>query len=168
MEEILWPSFSNRNGYEENKALDIIKSQAEALKVLTNGKIQAVLSHSINDSETIKALNELSQATKRSLILARDKLSPELAGKKDINDLFDSQFYKFEIFSDSYRFRVFSLEYTVNYPIALEIDEGIAKEYFGASYIQKVNNNEDLKRLLKKIFTSKKMYTIVNYIMMNS
>lgn len=168
MDEILWPSFSSRNGYEENKALDIITAQAEALKSLTNGKIQAVLTQSIVDSSTIRALNELSQAAKRSISLGREILPPELEGKRDINDLFISQTYKFEIFSDNYRFRVFILDNSVNYPITLEIDEGIAKEYFGTAYIQKVNSNDDLKRLLKKIFTSRKMYTIVNYIMTNN
>jgi len=167
MEEILWPAFGNNDGYEENRALEIINFQVQALESLTKGKVRAVFSESLFENKANIALKEIAKHAKTVKNSESSQLPPSLEGKKDVNDLFASRTYVFDVCNNDYRFRVFSIRYTINYPMMVEIDEGIAKEVGNGTYFKSISNNDDLKQLLKKIFASKKMYTIINYIMMN-
>lgn len=166
MEEILWPSFFGDTVVEENKSKDIISTQAKALKKITNGLVGATFSKviikEVNNNNVFEGAGKLLNYIATSKV---EVVEHELEGKKDVNVFFHSETYKFEIYNDQYRFRVFILRYNILYPIRLEIDEDIASE-LSIGYFQEINSNFELTQLLKKIFTSKKINTIISYIMM--
>lgn len=164
MEEILWPSFNGEETYEENKALSIITAQVEALDKLTNGRIKAAFSKMEFSNPAMIAINRISRASRVDSLRYNEVIEQELEDKEDANELFESQHYRFEIYNEEYRFRVFSLDYRIIYPIGLDIDEDIAKE-LSIGYSQTVKSNSELKNLLKQVFTSKKIFTIISYIM---
>lgn len=63
----------------------------------------------------------------------------------------------------NYKYRVFFMKYNIaNYPVSLILEEGVAKSISnGSGYIFNCENREDLEKLLFKIFTSKKLISIM-------
>lgn len=168
MGEILWPMTFGEEDFEENNSKDIIKTQAKALQSLTNGLVSAVFTkltyRQVNKGYSFEGVGKFFKEIGPRY---EEDLEPELDNKKDASVFFHTEKFKFEIYSDKYRFRVFILKYHVLYPITLEIDEDIADD-LKIEYIQEIKSNSDLKEQLRKIFASKKLYTIINYIMMRS
>lgn len=153
--ENLWPDFSNET-IEDNNSLDILKNQARQLSKQTNGKVKASFSkieYSINYSGVLKALGTMASSSSE----IEDN---SLKEKKDANELYKKIKYKFEIYNDNYKFRIFVLNYKSEYPLTMDIDEDILSEI---SYTSegKISNDNQLKELLTEIFSCKKVKTII-------
>lgn len=91
-------------------------------------------------------------------------LDDELTGKTDANELYNFQPYKFEIYNEQYRFRVFVLRNRMMFPIQLDVDEGIRSELHLPTDI-KIQSNSDLSEVVSDIFASHKLGTIVAQMM---
>lgn len=153
--ENLWPDFTNEI-IEENNSLDILRNQARQLSKQTSGKVKASFSkieYSMNYSGVIKALSTI--ASNSSEIEDDD-----LKEKKDANELYKTIKYKFEIYNDNYKFRIFVLNYKSEYPLTMDIDEDILSEITYTSN-EKISNDNQLKELLIDIFSCEKVKTII-------
>ena len=84
----------------------------------------------------------------------------ELEGKKDLNSIYSFVKYKFEIFNDTYRFRIFILNYRPVFPIEIDVDEGI-KDELNLSSTHRINSDDELRELVTAIFSSTKVQMII-------
>lgn len=154
----LWSNLMSTT-LEESDAVNFLREQARLLGKKTDGIVRATFSileyrtPGIAVAETIgKALSAFS----------RDEvLEDELANKADAQDLDKVTTYKFEIFSDTYRFRVFILTNRRWYPINIQLDEGISEE-LGKPINCQVNNSGEFLDLVTSVFSSKKVSSIIS------
>ena len=70
------------------------------------------------------------------------------------------QYYKFEIYNEKYRFRLFTYTYTPIYPNKMFLDENIAKEIDEKQEVS-VENDQELIDLLRSIFSSQRVARII-------
>ena len=158
--ESLWPDFEELV-IEQNNSLQILKTQARAIKSKTNGIVSATFSKM---NYKLGSANKLISAGQMLSALVspayEEVLDKELADKVDVNDLYKKADYKFELYNSEYRFRLFVLYYTELYPISLEVDEGILEDvpYKNGAPI---SSNEELESVLREIFSSKKVRSVV-------
>lgn len=150
-------------GDSTENVVEIMKQQAQYLKEGTNGKVLGKFSK-IKDVMTQIA----------GLAAA---LSPEMSDDTEINKLSDanklyrSQRYGFEIYNQTYRFRIFEMNLSPLYPISIMFDEGILEDTRESlSYCTEkgsadttfiVKSDDDLLECLKVIFSSKKVKYIL-------
>lgn len=159
--ESLWPKFEEQE-LEPNNSIKVLRDQARAIKSETKGAISATFSKMNYKAGPASALKTLGQVVAAmSSPTYEEELEEDLANKTDVNVLYSITKYKFELYNDEYRFRLFVLNHRELFPISLEIDEGIADEiqYKRGSPI---SSNEELKTVLRDIFSSNKVHTVVS------
>lgn len=155
----LWPDFSPE-ALEENQAIEILREQARILEKKTNRKVKATFSK-IEYSNSFNNLKEIAQQMQRNLDEGKELLEEELDGKKDAKEFYKTTEYKFEIYNETYRFRVFVLYNRTIFPIEIEIDEDIRANINEYSRRLLIDNNAQLKENLSSIFSSKKVMTVI-------
>ncbi len=162
--EDFWPNFDELSP-DVNHSLDILRHHAETLPLKTNGKVKVAFSKmqrrevASSGNAFLNAFGNLASSNKTVEVLDN-----ELQNKQDANAFFSNEEYKFDIYNDFYRFRVFVLKYNILYPISIDLDEDIAAELSKETPIQ-LSNDTELKELLKSVFNSKKIITIMIHIM---
>lgn len=158
--ESLWPDFEDQD-VEQNNSLQILRTQAREIKKKTNGKVNATFSKmeyipgpTSRISAVGKALSALSSPTYEEI------LDEELANKVDVNTLYTRTDYKFELYNDEYRFRLFVLHYQEMFPVALRVDGGVLEDiqYKNESPL---SSNYELENTLREIFSSNKVRAVV-------
>lgn len=158
----LWPTFTSTDA-EKNNAISILREQARALENKTDKKVKATFSkvtYSEGLSNTFNAIARCGSFFQET----EEIFEPELKDKKNIADLYKTTCYKFEIFNNTYRFRLFLLQYRELFPVELIPDEGIKAEIdSGKDLIAK--NNTELKEIVSAIFSSEKVKTIILHMM---
>ena len=154
----LWPDFNVKEQDTEN-SIKMLKNQASILGKKTNGLVKATFSKIVYSNPVTKAAAGLAKFT-AELEYGREIIEDELEGKKDGNLLFQKNSYKFEIYNDTYRFRVFTLECNPIYPITIRADEGICNE-INIDADQIIENETDLTDIITSIFASDKLSYIV-------
>jgi hypothetical protein len=155
----LWPDFLQEQ-VNTNDSIQIINAQVENLGKKTQQMVQATFSKvSYPQNALVEVGNIMEQINN-----PREKLEGELQGKVDAHSFLKKENYKFEIYSATYRFRVFILSYSDIYPIKLMPDEAIADELALGKDIS-IESDEQLKEILAKIFRSVKLKAIIQRIM---
>lgn len=155
----LWPEFSFEKT-ENNKAIEILRAQARLLERKTFGRVKATFSkinYKPGNTESI------SGALISMALIGEPKvevLDKELLGKTDANELYNFQRYKFEIYNETYRFRIFVLKNRIVFPIQLDIDEGIRKE-INLGENTEIHSNTQLMEVVSSVFASRKLGTII-------
>lgn len=91
----------------------ILQQQAEYLKSGTNGKVMAKLS---------KLRNPIKCPTDPPSAALSSKPADETMDLPDANTLYHTQPYGFEIFTTSYRFRIFEFNLSPLYPVSMFFD----------------------------------------------
>ena len=162
----LWPDFSNGSKSEESQAVELLRAQAKTLSQKTEGKVKASFSKVNYKSVPLTSIQKIAAILPTGRVL-EEEVDEELQNKKDFNDLYQPTKYKFEIYNTTYRFRVFTLSNSMFFPISFEIDEGFLEEIsmFGNKNPIEVSNNAELEDLVKNVFSSKKVRTIVSRMM---
>ena len=74
---------------------------------------------------------------------------------------FKDKRYGFEIFNEEYKFRIFEISISLEYPVVIILDEGVADYMDIGSNEINIESDEHLKQVLKEIFTSKKVKSIL-------
>ena len=117
--ESLWPSISEQS-IEENLSLSILRDQASFIKKETNNRIRATFSKVSYKPGPLSASKQLGEMiSNMTSSVYEENVEDELQNKKNINDLFSIIKYKFEIYNDEYRYRLFVVNYSELYPISL-------------------------------------------------
>ncbi|MBD5116781.1 MAG: hypothetical protein HDT48_04610 [Ruminococcaceae bacterium] len=161
----LWPDLERfEDKIPENHAIEILREQARLLSKKTNGKIKATFSkidYAVSTTEILGgALSAIASGSKKEVV------EEEMKGKKDINEFYNFNNYKFEIYDETYKFRIFTLKYRPIYPIQIEIDEGIRKEKLLSSPTD-IQSDEELIKIVSSVFSSSKLQMIIKRIMAN-
>lgn len=159
--ESLWPNF-DRPVVEENNTINILRAQARAIKNQTKNAINATFSRMNYKQNPVNAMKSFSSfLTGLSSPMYEEVLDDELADKEDINILYKQTTYKFELYNSEYRFRLFIFHYREMFPVSLDVDEGILEdiEYKNNSPIL---SNDELTNVIKEIFNSRKVYSVVS------
>lgn len=161
----LWPDFKMENTSEESMAVEILEEQAKLLSEKTGGKVRA----KFYKVQYNPPLPTFAQAVSRVIGPQKETeaTDEELVNKTDINLLYDYSKFYFELFNETYHFRVFTLKNRTIFPIQMVIDEGIWEELNFPLQEQplEIDGNEDLKDVVKQVFSSKKVVSIVNRLM---
>ena len=142
---------------EDSKAINILREQARLLEKKTYGKIKATFSK-LNYKTTTSEV--IGQAISSFADIKEEIVDPELKGKKDFNEIYNFTKYKFELYNDIYRFRVFILNYRPVFPIEIEVDEGI-KEELNIPSKKSIYSDDELRELVSAIFLSSKIKMII-------
>lgn len=172
--ENLWPDpIENQHASTANIST-IMKQQATYLKEMTQGKAFLRFAH-IKKVEpfsmAVSAMTSISAITK---LQASDEYigNSSINELKDANELYSQKRFGCEIYNRSYRFRLFEMDLPPLYPIDICVDEGIAsdisKQYPEEAYDQgtlQVNNDDEFIKLLRFIFSSKKVSYILTRLM---
>ena len=152
----LWPDF-NISEPATNNAIEILREQACLLEKKTNKKVKAIFS---TISRYTPEVENVVEKTRQALINNCQHLEAELQDKIDANKLYSFTNYKFEIYNDTYRFRVFVLENRMMFPIFIQPDEGIATELGYGNQVT-IYSNDDLPKIISNIFSSQKLQNII-------
>ena len=158
--ESLWPDFEE-NIIEQNRSLQILKEQAREIKKKTNGKVNATFSkmeYRPGPTNRIAEVGQMLSAFSSSTY--EEILDKELESKIDVNTLYRNIDYKFELYNDEYRFRLFVFHYSEMFPVSLKVDGGILEDvpYNNGTPI---SSNDELESVLREIFSSKKVRSVV-------
>lgn len=162
--ENLWdvPSVDILGDSTEN-VMEIMKQQAQYLKEGTNGKVMGKFSRIKNIMANIAGL-----AAALSSEVTDDN---EINNLSDANNLYRNQKYGFEIYNQTYKFRIFEMSLSPLYPISVMIDEGVLEDTLESlSYCTEkgstnttfiVRSDKELLECLKIVFSSKKVKYIL-------
>lgn len=165
--ESLWPDF-NEISIEKNETISILREQAKAIRAATGNKVYGTfskMSYKTVPADSIGILGEM--ITSLSLPCREELFEAELANKKDANALYNKEKYKFEIYNEEYRFRLFVVNYCELFPITLEVDNGILNEIKHSNNIE-INTNDELKYIIREIFACKKVNTVISKMIQES
>lgn len=169
----LWPQDIMNRTFEKNRAMDILREQADLIDQKTNGKIKAAFSEieyeepgSIPSWVSLAMTGVLTGLQKTSAKPAEEErkaeiLETELENKKNINSLYKKDSYKFEIYNEEFRFRILVLKNSIEFPIEIIVDEGIREEL----HLDKkkiIESNGELERFLSRVFSCKKVRLILS------
>lgn len=156
----LWPDFLKIET-DENRAVDILRTQARVLEQKTKGKVKASCSKIKyrTDSMTSMAAT-VAQAMAATCLMEEEVPDDKRIDIKDANELFSITRYKFEVYNDTYRFRVFVLNNRIVFPITIDLDAGIKAEIKYDSEAS-INSNDEFESTLKMIFASSKLKSVI-------
>lgn len=161
----MWPElFEDNYDFEENRALDILDEQVTAINNKTNGRIKGLVTeikYTDNVPGLTSAMNTFVKLLSAANVQRQEVLEEELDSKVDINHLYQNTPYKFEIFSDSFRFRILVLINRTDFPIQITLDEGISQELKIDKH-KLIESNSQFEEVLSSILGSSKMRSILN------
>lgn len=156
MTESLWDlTFNKISEKSTENLISIIREQTVTLKNDTNGKIKAKFGE-IKDVSIGSTVGRLALSLKKEIVEGEDT-----ASLKNGNADFKDKRYGFEIFNEEYKFRIFEISISLEYPVVIILDEGVADYMDIGSNEINIESDEHLKQVLKEIFTSKKVKSIL-------
>ena len=160
----LWGNVTSTNGLADS-VLPLIQEQAKILETKTDGKVKADFSRVHYQPKIKNAPMQLAETMLRSInalsnIVPREEVveADERENLENASHFYKQGEYKFEIYSDKYKFRLFTLEYQSVFPIKLDIEFGIIED---KSVSKTINSIDELTSLLRSILTSNKVRFII-------
>lgn len=152
--------------------------QAKLLSQASDGKVKGLFSQTseinITLSPTLEALSAMSKVFQDVASASALDQTPKV-NLLNADDLYKKNSYCFEIRSDRYRFRVFTIEFDPSYPAVMSIDRGVCNdlERIHDRYKFKeaepcnvtIQDDEDLDRVFNQLLKSEKLVYICNRLM---
>lgn len=152
--------------------------QAKLLSQASDGKVKGLFSQTseinITLSPTLEALSAMSKVFQDVASASALDQTPKV-DLINADDLYKKNSYCFEIRSDRYRFRVFTIEFDPSYPAVMSIDRGVCNdlEKIHDRYKFKeaepcnvtIQDDEDLDRVFNQLLKSEKLVYICNRLM---
>lgn len=166
----LWPDFDITEQSDTNNALKILREQSRALAKKTGNRVKATFSK-IQYTEILSgltsAMSVMGTISSVTQVKQKEVLEEDLTGKTNISDVLKEQHYKFEIYNEKYRFRLFTYTYALIYPNKILLDENIAKEIDEKQEVV-VENDQELVNLLRSIFSSQRVSRIISMMVLKT
>lgn len=175
----LWGFSSVKNEPEVNMSEDLIRDAIDELERETNGKIKATFSKieyaKAENTRPVTEFLEISKIISKPILRNKDDEGRiievndrELSDKEDINTFHDMEVYKFEIFNDKYRFRIFTLGISIAFPVRIVLDEGIASELGMRNSSTEIISNNEMEEILSKVLRTRKVRNVINQLIVLS
>lgn len=163
----LWGDVLDKaNNAEE--ILPFIKEQANLLGEKTKRKVLAKFEkikykYKGNSSGVTTMLATISASISAIHGLTDEKVEiDDNENLENASKLFQTADYKFEIYNEHYKFRLFTLKFRSTYPIEIDVEYGILEE---KSTKLTIKTKEELEDKLTEIFNSAKVKFIINKMM---
>lgn len=167
----LWGDY--KENPEINRSEDLIREQILVLEKKTSKKIRGTFSKIKYTKAGYKAtMNALQQLFKYPTGITSpfddyeektvEILDDELNGKRDINNSNNLELYKFEIYTDKYRFRIMEIVNSIAFPVRIILDEGIADELEMKTPATELSSNDDMYRFVSRVLQSRKVKNVIN------
>lgn len=160
MSSDLWDEVS-LDEREENRSIDILREQSALIGKKTNNYVKGTFYKT--GSKLGNAVSGLDSFEKKlkSAIIDYSNCEVNLEGQEDYNINYRRELYSFEIYNEEYKFRLFLLSFSKEYPVEIIPDEGICQDINSPERIR-INDNDALENTVKKIFASKKVRLIIS------
>lgn len=152
--------------------------QAKMLSGASNGRVKGMFSPTFDVSRTLSPALETISSMSKIIQHAASANVVDLTPKVDLlnaNDLYKKNDYCFEIRSNRYRFRLFTIEFNPSYPVIMTVDRGVcndlAKIYDCYKFEEAdscnitIQDDEDLYRVFNQLLKSEKLIYICNRLM---
>lgn len=166
----LWPDFDMTEQCDSNNALKILREQSRVLAKKSGNRVKATFSK-IKYTEPLSglasALSAMATISTVNQVKKEEVLEEDLTGKINISDELKEQNYKFEIYNEKYRFRLFTYIFAPIYPNKMLLDENIAKEINEKQEVV-IENNQELVNLLRSIFSSQRVGRIISMMVLKT
>lgn len=173
----LWANVVKSDGdYEDtSKVIPFFRGQANDLGEMTGGKVTALFdaTEKLINPSSVGAI--LSSALASSGLASSSFLDDASRPLDDANSLYFENHYAFEIRSNRYRFRLFSLTVRPLFPVEMRVDEGVlddvedllrgvAEREDGTTNIT-IHSFSDMTRCFEVLLGSKKLGYLVRSLM---
>lgn len=137
---------------------EVLTQVSEETNGIVLGKISSYNGHVMSYTQTGLS----------SLAVAIGTVDKEIDIQKDLGKI-GQESHKFECYLytpvyEKYKYRVFFVKYDVaNYPVSVILEESVARSVSGTNsgYVFTCNTKDELEDLIIKIFTSKKMISVM-------
>lgn len=153
MSKNLWPTEIEEIKVD-NTTYDILKEQAEFISKQTDGKVKCIFEKIKYNTPDMSNFGKIiSQVSVKSI--GSEVVDDGFSEKTNVKDYINPNKgkYKFELYNDTYRYRLFTYSYSIYFPNILELDDGICEELKMHQSVE-INSNEELETYLKKVFAS--------------
>lgn len=152
--------------------------QTKMLSEASGGKVKGLFSRTFDVNRTLVPALDLAESasTVVSRIISGSTVhfTPE-SDLKDAGDLYKKNDYCFEIRTDGYRFRLFTIVFDPSYPAVMTIDRGVCNDLAKTSDRYKfgeadscnitIQDDEDLDSVFNQLLKSEKLVYICNRLM---
>lgn len=174
-----WAEVFNQSKQKTTEGIiPFINQQVKMLSEASGGKVKGLFSLTCDVNRTLVSALDLAESasTVVSRIISAGTVhyAPD-SDLKDASDLYKKNDYCFEIRSDRYRFRVFTIEFGPSYPAAMTLDRGMCKDlakiYDRYKFEEAepcnitIRDDDDLNRVFNKLLRSEKLIYICNRLM---
>lgn len=174
--ENLWKTDSGDTQYTKSteNIILLMNAQCNYLSMDTEGKVFAVFGEIKKDGVISAMLQTLAYVTNSvSGVMGNQETIDGLSTEHliDAKSMYFEKTFGFEICDEKYRYRAFELKMTPVYPVEMRIDEDIYKhirteidDYVsqGDSCSIIVENDENFKQVIKRIFSDQKVRYIIS------
>ena len=167
--------YSQTTFRETKNIFDIMEYQCKELAKHTNGNVFGIFGEIKKDGSLFRTASIIASVLKSVSGTAEITESVGEMSTKELIDADGMYFQKpfaFEICTDKYRFRVFSIVITPVYPVTITINDGVCKNIAGRikAFAQEANtensylieDEEAFCDILQEILADKKVHYIVN------
>lgn len=152
--------------------------QTKMLSEASGGKVKGLFSRTFDGNRTLVPALDLAESASTAvsrIISGSTLLSTPDSDLKDAGDLYKKNDYSFEIRSDGYRFRLFTIKFDPSYPAIMTVDRGVcndlAKVYDRYKFEEAdpcnitIQDDEDLDSVFNQLLKSVKLIYICNRLM---
>ena len=185
MTENYWGDLLQETVEKTDNIITIMEEQCRFLSEATQNKVSAVFDVVDKKNELIesilKPILDVTASKCGTFPVLQDK---ETVGEISIDDRFDAsgmfyrKHYAFELYTNTYRYRLFDLILTPSYPIEITIDNGISNDIYEKVIKFKkpnmknnsmiINSESEFRIVLKHILQNRRVKYIVNQMMKRS
>lgn len=186
MSENYWGNILQSNDEKTDGIINIMNEQCRYLSENTNNKVFAVFGEINRTNNYIQSVlkplfdySSLNRNRTYSILQGKEYIgSVTTENKIDAGSMFYSKQYAFEIYTKTYRFRLFELLLTPAYPIDITIDEGIYNDIGEKLFDYKnqngknnsiiINSESEFCIVLKFLFQNRKVKYIISQMLKRS
>lgn len=161
-----------------DRIIPYFNKQTKMLSETSEGKVKGLFSRTFDVNRTLVPALDLAESasTVVSRIISGSTVhfTPE-SDLKDAGDLYKKNDYCFEIRTDGYRFRLFTIEFDPSYPAVMTIDRGVCNDLAKICDRYKfeeaepcnitIRDDDDLNRVFNELLRSEKLIYICNRLM---
>lgn len=173
--------FSQPQHKSTKRIVPYFNEQAKMLSEASESKVNGVFSRTFDVNRSLSPVLDLAESASTIVSKISDASviyrTPE-SSLEDASKLYNNIDYCFEIRSERYRFRVFTIVFGPQYPAVMTVDQGVyrdlAKNNNRYKYEESepcnitINDDDDLENVFAQLLRSEKLIYICNRLMNES
>ena len=155
----LWPDnlFDSDIKIEESNAVELLREQAKKIKEKSKGAVCASVTK-IENPILLNGMEALVTATAKAISKVAGE--DELKDKKSIAGIYTPTSYKFELYNETYKFRLLEIVDRRLFPVTIASDEDVENETNLPMPVD-AKNNKEVEDVIRQILASKKVRSVI-------